>query len=1810
MKLINNRYRIVTRINQDKLMSVYKVEDLWDENKVVQLVILNDKSVSKELIEYYKQDFIHFTSTNNYYIIKDFHFNRLTHINNRKNTETQYYFVSEYNEGYRNITEQLGKLRLEDIIELFITVCRVIHDLHVKGISYGNVCVRNVFYRPEDHKLKLSSLANVRLQNQYNIIGAHAIQYRNLSTEKSNFHLARTKDIHDLGLFFLKLVKQTSNLVYPEKIVKQLETYVSESDKKIALKIKPIIQELIKQPEMIKFNDISEIITAINDVLQTKYEIIIPDQERMLTFKTKLINQDYIIDEIETSVRQVETYEETENIFLLTGQTGYGKTKVLEELEFKYKVQGLDVYSAYTLHTSNVNNRNFWVTLIRKLMRDCDVKVYEKYEKDLKTFFPELDDSFQEGKKPSIHENPSFQLAERIGNFIRDSVHNRQVIFLIDNIHLASEFSLKLLTRLVTVLKHEKAVLVFTYNEEAINNRTAFEKMISEMNELTYTRAISLKTLNKTETEQLMKRILSAPYVPERLVEQTYTLSSGNPAFIIEILQSLRYKQLIYSNKIDGNWHFDIVEKKDLKTVFDAKNIDEIVINQVNRIDENTQELLKKISVILAPKSIEFWERFLELPKDEVQKLFKQLVMNNIIEETVDETITLYGFKSEILHKHLQKGLTKDERLHFHKHAAETIETSHSTTLLDELIYHYEQAQLHEQVKKYSLMNAREMERINDWPSMFRLLKKALKYENNVNRQIEITMQIAERYLARDEKDDAYVYYTKAKKLISTDDMNENVIDIYLRIAKLEIYQGNKEKVHYYFNKLEELFRKFTYTVGEFEFRRIKILNKKYDGKLEETIELCIKLIDDLKQYGDIYIEEIAKIKYLLADAYIHTGRETEESIRLYEETIDIFEQRGLIREQIYSLNNLAGIYLERLHLYNTALKMFTELSQFSKAYNFPSGHVLSLINVGSIYGSKGQITKSYETFKQALTEVKYAKGVKNQLPFIYMNIIRMGLNLHLYKEASHYMELFQEEFKRNSYPEHEEVQMNLATSFVYYAVGVYDKSDEANNKVLASHLDETHPLKGYQYARKLMYQIRTREPADYEEVIQELYDLLELFSSPHYCITILLDFALVLHEEGDLTNVKRLNKEIDKLIVDIEEPNDRIYTRYHYLRGVVTENDEWEEQLLLSLKYAVEEIEFTTRIMVQLAERYFHRSDYYLATNYYLESGFILKRLLEQVKDEHKVSYVHAHQCALVFKRLKVLEQKIIHGKRVKIADAKKLNEVHSVEEVNKLMDSFNVNVFTETKHFMEMMQHEYKELVALPYSSLNKVIANLGNDISKNIEMILSHIIIKTIANRAIVFTHTNNEHYEIIATHNATEVKVNYQIFNRVKATLQPVILHSETDENDLVVNKVKCSMYVPIFGNDYYSQLNQDRNNELFRPDIRHKIIGFLYLESDKVVNNLMLETMRSEIGLLNLIAALIEKQQLKITASIDKVTGALTRKYLEDRINEQINNKKYNNSYFSLMMFDLDRFKRINDIYGHQVGDEVLRKICYLVMEHLDEKGILGRYGGEEFIVILPKTNLEKALVIAEEIRILISEAKLLADDTTITISLGVVSSDQASTLNDLVQKADQALYAAKESGRNRALAWDSKYTKMAQRKKRTQFTTGDEVQDSRNLLALVELLQLANKDVTIDEKVSAFLSRTMEAVDAQNGYLMKIQDNEVKKEWRKTNAQGEIEQVLTYDEQLLKTTIENKEATYIIQLGDLDIANIHSTLPNWQTNLVVPIMFEEDLIGIIYLIASARVKEFEEKDLHIVTVFSNIATSFLMNMSEKESDVT
>ena len=213
----------------------------------------------------------------------------------------------------------------------------------------------------------------------------------------------------------------------------------------------------------------------------------------------------------------------------------------------------------------------------------------------------------------------------------------------------------------------------------------------------------------------------------------------------------------------------------------------------------------------------------------------------------------------------------------------------------------------------------------------------------------------------------------------------------------------------------------------------------------------------------------------------------------------------------------------------------------------------------------------------------------------------------------------------------------------------------------------------------------------------------------------------------------------------------------------------------------------------------------------------------------------------------------------------------------------------------------------------------------------------------------------------------------------------------------------------------------------KDNLGYLIATYENTQYDKIFKAQYLEIILVNIIILGLLVFIFifmkDRNKFRTLSTTDYLTGAYNRTKFMEYANYELERSKRYKSTFSILLMDLDLFKKLNDTYGHNFGDEVLKNIAYFIKNEIRETDLLARWGGEEFICLLPNTDVSDAYIVAEKIRNKIEQVTF-AYDVKVTLSIGLCERDESDYTIELVnEKADLALYRAKREGRNKVVKY-------------------------------------------------------------------------------------------------------------------------------------------------------------------------------------------
>ena len=511
-----------------------------------------------------------------------------------------------------------------------------------------------------------------------------------------------------------------------------------------------------------------------------------------------------------------------------------------------------------------------------------------------------------------------------------------------------------------------------------------------------------------------------------------------------------------------------------------------------------------------------------------------------------------------------------------------------------------------------------------------------------------------------------------------------------------------------------------------------------------------------------------------------------------------------------------------------------------------------------------------------------------------------------------------------------------------------------------------------------------------------------------------------------------------------------------------------------------------------------------------------------------------------------------------------------------------------------------------AVHIDDVGSLMLEMEEDHSYNLNLILKYLAKETFASKAYVLEYNEKkQEYEVISSLDGKEdkrVDINPAILKIATRSEKGLLVRTDFKETtskmyDKLLSKLVTGIIcLPVSLNGLDSMDNDRRHGDEGLFEYKS---AYIYLETDRLFNNFTEDILDKLIGSLYLIQLNLEISLLKEIGCIDKLTGAYTRKFYDEIFEKYImRNKKLK---FSVLMIDLDRFKRVNDQYGHSKGDQVLREVGRIIKSTIRSTDIFGRYGGEEFVVVLKDTGEAEAELIANKIRRNVENHHIEGLDYPITISVGIaLYPDHARLKDELVEKADKALYYSKENGRNIVSLWNSKMENVfIQGDKLAGIVTGSYEADQKNILGLVSIIDMVKEDLNQEEKTYKFLGELLGVLEGAELATIIVLDKYDNKYYTRTRMTNGFIQTPKLNQNIIDRVIKNKKGEFLIDWESQEELVDKLDQPEWQSIIVIPMIVKGEIKAIAYISANLKDKEFDFNDFSLSKHYTDIFASLL-----------
>lgn len=1762
MYIINDRYRIIKELSKkNESARCFTVEDLQFSGQLqFELNMVKVSDFENPFLNFLKNNFSLLKEFGCPFLSKIYDFTRLISIDGVKNTGDFYIYTHEKIESTICLSDFLKDASWEEILQITVSICKMLNYICNYQMQFKNFSLKNVYIIKTDTQftIKLRDIITSKLSENTELL-----EYKSDSLEYFEY------SIDSFIIIFLSLLarRQMSSFELSEfELLKDeyMEKGLSKDDEKIVNCLFGIYKKLLISLCENKKYLFYQIIQDINADLNRTFSLGCEHKtEKKITLKT--LGRYAEKNEIFSNFYNLRNGSTANSVFFITAQFGSGKTNFLSELNFLFLLEQCDVYNVSSLE--NFDDKRFLLYMIQKLLINIPLNATDDLKKDISEGFNVL---MSGNYTPHEFNMLKYKLINRISNLILREMTSKMTVFIVDDIHFATDFILEFFLYLsMESITRKNIILIFSYDKFEIMQNNKAKQILKVLTGQNNIKEINLSNLPEYDTGIAIRRLLEVRYVPEILIKKIHTHTSGNPLFIVEVLSELLDTGDIKKNEITAICELSNTILDPLQPIQISSTIEQAIKNHIKKLNSKEHRLLNTLSIF--QNSFTFGEMadITDLNKSDMGECFHHLLRNNIIAETKFSSHQEYGFADKILQKTLYSKLDYTYKIKMHKKIIDMIKREKDIDVCA-YIWHAERGNLTEEVIGYCIKNEFIIKKKYTSSEVISIFEKihSLIDKNDTDRQMYVLLLLANAYIDMDNTFSCANTLLQAEMLLNGE-FNNKCLSTLFYITKVNyeiLINVEAEQIEKTLHAAEEILKDANDEFVEISFMETKAEFFQYSRKYAEGIALAK---DVIKRSGNVRKYQSAKVKTLLTlGRCFYCSGKYAQAEKFYFKTVRLASKTGNFKAKGCALNNLAIMYLYLRNDFSTALSFCKTVIDESEKRNNISIQVLAMLNTGILYSVLGEYSTAYTLCAEAIKKIKQNQ-LYNRYLFAYTLMFDILTMRRQYSEAFSYkakIESMLNDKRILQIPDY--LILYIQTSMKILSMfGEY----EQERKMLMKY----YKSEGIQFEiRNLLFELyleinklASRESDDISK-LKSYY--IKIFTNSKYTNLLYTGFSSILSILRQLITVRH-DIDFSPILKCVAENapadlSDIQKSRLLFLLAFV-EKEKTEKYLTTALALDSEELyTFNIDVNMQLALFYLDSGNEIMGVVKFFEARKYITAVMNLIPEDKRQAFFNVHTYGMIYD---VISDYL--NKKLK-PDYRSYNKKFTVKQMNDALASHEVDILKTDRRFLADIVNFAKTKTKFKNKTIDNVILNFSTDFFQNIKILSEYIALNLLATAHDVFIADNENEIRSMFQYGGNDDirKILYALKNA----------NTESNIDDILKNEnLPAYIVLPI----KYKNTNNAENN----------ICAYLVFISDYEIhmcNNLGIDFCKTYE---NVFAFLIESYKSQYEAHIDKLTSALTRKYTDSTFRELFTIAKKSNKPFSLLMYDLDYFKRVNDTFGHQTGDEVLRAVASAALRTLKRNQILGRWGGEEFLVFLPNTQLNQAAVIAENIRKKIELLKFEHSELKITVSIGAASFPQnAATVRELLEKTDQALYYAKNAGRNTVCVWEENLIFTDKKTDRmTGLITGNSLTDTKNILAFIEITSLVRKRMNKQERLDFCLSKIKEITESDNAVIIPVAAGKTAHAVSKLNKTLRNECKLNKD--FIEKVIVSQNGMFEVDWDSAVGKNGITGIPNWNSIIITPVIYEGKVKALIYLLRSIRRKEFSSNDLNVANFLAS-----------------
>lgn len=1754
MKRINGSYIIQKEVDNEEFFTGYLVKDEKSKKKSI-LYILKSGFIYEKSREYLLSKFNTIKNLNFDNMFKLINIKIINNIDGINLDKPQYGFLLEDYDYKKNTKNFIEGCNLKEKLDIFMEVCASINTLNIKGDVYDKININDIKMIVDKNNSIKIKLKNI-LQNE--------LKKMNLYSSPMN-----------LKLFPYSLYNRdefSNELNNMNEIINLFNEIFSEEDLNSDLtEIKEIKKFFGYIKTLNKMCTITDFIKYVNNRLKAEYTVFIESGINKPKFNLDIIGREEELNIIEKKFNNILENKDKYNIICFKGENGTGKTKILNEIEYiisnKYLKQILYIKNLEDINLSVEELEacfiNFFDGILEKITR-------EKYEYYIKRFMEILIKN-----KSEIDDNEKLKIANRIVKCISEYSAKNQIVILIDNLEEKHEI-IKLLLKYILLLDRntENIMVVFTVNNSYCDEEVSL--LLKQLEKLEKYEEYTINYFNQYNTTKMIKNILNYSKEIDKLSMEIFAKTLGNPQYIISLIEELYNNNYICFDFKSGVWKID----KEFKSIAIPEKIDSKVNFMISSLRESEIHILKKLSIFLTPLPERIILKYVITGEEGIES-YNKLKEKNFLADKIGDKGLLVGFTNELLKNILYSKIDEKTKYVMHKNATEFLEEEiyNDDSYVEEFLYNLEKIEEFNKLYFYTIRCA-QVEKIYGNPSKsIQYYKKTFKYSDDKNK-CNIAINIAKLYECISDHENGLKYFKLANEYSfkrSKKDM-QIYTNIEIIIIKMNNFNECNQDIILLLQNIRKQLDEINYPKGEVYYYYALMLKARIEEEYEMILEYgskVLEILDEFRIKDDVHgwILNTIALEYRRIGIYKQAKKLILNSTRL-------FENNKNMNGYIFSKNIYTELLKEEGRPIEKIIDNLIEISRLSNRNKLYKREIFSLINIAICYLNIDNYVEAERYITKTL-ERQRDESVEFYSDIIYSTFCLLQIKLGNIRLAVKYHTLYQMFLNNTKNPEENMIDNSISSYYYNLIFYNYDEAYEILRKIYNKISNKNDYKSRYivcNYYQMLL--LKCENELDVKNIYNILKNKLEYINNINKQIEIKLKAIRFILKLDYRTLANKLFNEIK------DYPNNYNMEAYYiYLELYFKDNNSHYNYLInkgLRVCSLSVEKEIKRDLYAIIGEKYSEMECYQLAFYYYYESISLHVETLKELPVKEQLIYINKSNFFYVYRLLvECLNDKL----KIRI-NFKDFHNINNENELNDILNEIKITRLLNNQSIYNLTQGLYERLY---YNNLNNaydLFFTFNEDIIKNLGSIVKYISKITLSNKALLLIENENGENEVVYSYRINNVNTVKSYFNNKIESQDNVLILSENDIyfNNLEIEsmKIKGCMYIRI------------RNEETYLNG-SNKINGKLILLSDNAINNINDSSKILVEKLVPFINFMLKKYNLTISSTLDKLTGAYNRRYFEQALTRLLDNEKATNNIFGIIMFDIDDFKGVNDKYGHQTGDEVLVKVVKEVKKSIYKNNIIGRYGGEEFLILIPNADEEKMINLAETIRENIEKAKILGEKRPITVSIGsAIGGNEVLSSRDIISRVDRALYKSKNAGKNKVTFWRKEFDENIED---VDINGGmiSEMLRSHNLdLVISDIVNLMKYNITKKERIHQFSLKIINTIKCATIGVFLIEDYKINSTFV-TRLNGEFSSDLeNFNLNFVDKVIGDGKSIYNIDWNNGKKYEGNS-IPEWKSVCLTPVISNGKIIVVLYLYDSINNKEFDNNDCILLNSIAQLS---------------